>query len=637
MWKPRTVDAVSARHAVVDRTFLVDALRSIPDDVEPAMLGAWLGGLARRAQKRVIYTPYLEARVPDGFGRTLARKQMELFGAFFGDLATQSAWYPAGLDRSGYSPYGLGTGSLNLSRMPYCKYRALVSARSLAQSPGLSSVSAPAISILTTVYARTDASLFRDAAESVREQSTRPFEWIVLAHGPISDDLQQVLDEFEKTGLLRLLKLDHNLGISGGLRYCLERAQGDFVCWLDADDLLAPEAIETLAQAITRNPGRVIFYTDEDQLIDGQLRHPYYRPDWDPVFAFAHSFVWHLIAFSRELGLHLQAFTSADTDYAQDWDVLLRFVLSGHRPVHIRAVLYHWRQHSLSLSNSGTTFEGSLASVRAALDLIRLSQKDPDLYEVAPYPLRLGAPDYHLRRLPRKPPAMGFIRCGNPRPLLPTASPRFPFTYETTIPAEPRESPLAALLECAEAGDAELVMILGAAVLSVEDAGIWQAIRHFEFVPDVVSVGGPLLSLGGKVYFGTPVHVVGRRIVDPLAGRPFAEPAEFSINLKPHCVLASSSDLMIVRRSFLVEALRACPSLVGMIGFGAQLGSFAALKGGLIVYEPLMRGFVRRKGDLTDDGESLLPTDPGKSCLAAGDRVPRRGLAGFVRHAQLHS
>jgi O-antigen biosynthesis protein len=64
LWKPHSVDAVSAQHLVADGVFLMDALASgrIPAEITLPCLGEWLGTLAARWQKRVVYSPFLGVR-----------------------------------------------------------------------------------------------------------------------------------------------------------------------------------------------------------------------------------------------------------------------------------------------------------------------------------------------------------------------------------------------------------------------------------------------------------------------------------------------------------------------------------------------------------------------------------------------
>src|SRR5206468_3622107 len=105
---------------------------------------------------------------------------------------------------------------------------------------------AASITILTITYERTNVDFFRKTVASVRDQTLKPAEWVVLAQGPIPPALKSLLDDLQAERRIRLLTHDTNLGIQGGSRICLEQAIADYVLPLDADDLLAPNAIATL-------------------------------------------------------------------------------------------------------------------------------------------------------------------------------------------------------------------------------------------------------------------------------------------------------------------------------------------------------------------------------------------------------
>jgi hypothetical protein len=57
----RTVDAVASGFFVSKAGFLREALAGLPDTCTPALLGGWLGAIARRWGRRVVYSPHLAA------------------------------------------------------------------------------------------------------------------------------------------------------------------------------------------------------------------------------------------------------------------------------------------------------------------------------------------------------------------------------------------------------------------------------------------------------------------------------------------------------------------------------------------------------------------------------------------------
>src|SRR5688572_13976678 len=155
----------------------------------------------------------------------------------------------------------------------------------------------PTFALLTVLYEKSDAALFEETARSVAEQSLPCTEWVILAQGAISPALRDALQILGQKEQVRLLEQPRNLGIVGGLRLCLEAARARYVVPLDGDDLLTPDALQVLASALARDPATAFAYSDEDALVEGTPRQPYWRPDWDEVLNLETSYIWHLCAF----------------------------------------------------------------------------------------------------------------------------------------------------------------------------------------------------------------------------------------------------------------------------------------------------------------------------------------------------
>ena len=64
LWKAHTISAVSTAHCVIRTSFLKQCLGELhPEDVAIEMLGPWLGAIAAEAGYRVVYSPFMRARL----------------------------------------------------------------------------------------------------------------------------------------------------------------------------------------------------------------------------------------------------------------------------------------------------------------------------------------------------------------------------------------------------------------------------------------------------------------------------------------------------------------------------------------------------------------------------------------------
>jgi len=116
----------------------------------------------------------------------------------------------------------------------------------------------PWVSIIIPTYNRRD--FLREAIRSVLEQSFRDFELIVVDDG--SDDGTREMIQREFPGLLTYL-YQENQGVSRARNRGLKLAQGEFMAFLDSDDLWLPRKLERQMAFMQSHPKAQICYTDE--------------------------------------------------------------------------------------------------------------------------------------------------------------------------------------------------------------------------------------------------------------------------------------------------------------------------------------------------------------------------------------
>lgn len=114
----------------------------------------------------------------------------------------------------------------------------------------------PRISVIVPAY--NAASTILDTLESVRRQTFRDFEILVIDDGSTDGTaglLKEVRDE-----RLRLLSFP-NGGLPTARNRGIEHARGDFLAFLDADDLWTPEKLESQLEALLRSPEAGVAYS----------------------------------------------------------------------------------------------------------------------------------------------------------------------------------------------------------------------------------------------------------------------------------------------------------------------------------------------------------------------------------------
>jgi len=410
-------------------------------------------------------------------------------------------------------------------------------------------------SFLTGVYEGTPPQLFRETADALFAQTSPEFEWVILAHGPIPESLQSVLQTVAQDQRVRLIELEENLGIIGGMRVCLEGATGEYVIPLDSDDLLFPDALQTCAQELTDHGQPLFLFSDEDHYNQGHPFAPFRRPAWDPVLNQASSYIWHLCAFQREAALQLGVYEDQQSNYCHDWDTVTRFALAGHQPHHTPEVIYHWRTHANSHTNRRTPHPGSLESQKHLLRRHIDAQPNPERYELRPSPIDRGSEEWSIHRKPIDPPTVDLIQYGKKERITDALS-VYPF-QQTRHCAED----FAKILARVNSSTAEYAVIMAENVALEEPEAIWEAVRLFEMNPDVALVAGRLADRSGKVSGDGETRLPNGGYHAPTMGRDLTTPGPFSLWLKPRCVDAVDPRFFIARVAEMQKILADWPQV----------------------------------------------------------------------------
>ena len=231
-------------------------------------------------------------------------------------------------------------------------------------------------SIVVPLY-RTPATYLDRMITSVITQSYPHWE-LILADATEDDSVEQTLTEqgfllMQPQGMrkhpeksasdsrIHYVHLTENAGIAANTNQALPYAKGEYIGLLDHDDVLTPDALYEMADAITKANDRGVraafVYSDEDKCDGEETKYydPNYKEDFNYDLILSNNYICHFLVMNVDLMKKLQF--RPECDGAQDYDLVLRAVAemlatdgqSGEeRILHISKVLYHWRCHDAS-------------------------------------------------------------------------------------------------------------------------------------------------------------------------------------------------------------------------------------------------------------------------------------------------
>ena len=217
--------------------------------------------------------------------------------------------------------------------------------------------SSPLISLIMPVF-DPEENWLTQAIDSVICQSYSNWELCVADDASNKDAVREILDEYSHSdSRIKVIKRSENGHISAASNSALSLATGDWVAFLDHDDLLHPAALFCVAKCLQKNPHIKFIYTDEDRIdLDGKKFNPYFKPDYNPSLFTSQNYFNHLSALKKSLIEELGGFRLG-YEGAQDYDLFLRYIerIQPEEIFHIPFPLYSWRMNHSQFSNEFET------------------------------------------------------------------------------------------------------------------------------------------------------------------------------------------------------------------------------------------------------------------------------------------
>ncbi|HKD11771.1 MAG TPA: PIG-L family deacetylase [Thermoanaerobaculia bacterium] len=228
-----------------------------------------------------------------------------------------------------------------------------ISARSLEQfrsaigpsvfrsgSPGTAPVS-------IVVRTRNRPSLLAEALDSLRAQTARPREVVIVNDGGAS--VADVVAPFREAFAVVLDEKEVSEGRSRAANRGMEAARSELAGFLDDDDRCYPDHVERLVDAYRAGPEPVV-YSDAATVVydrdgDGwreRSRSLQYSLDFDPDYLLVANYIpLHTILLPPALYRKTGGFDPA-LDYSEDWDFLIRLSFATSFR-HVRGVTCEYR------------------------------------------------------------------------------------------------------------------------------------------------------------------------------------------------------------------------------------------------------------------------------------------------------
>lgn len=489
-------------------------------------------------------------------------------------------------------------------------------AESATRSDALARVDAtlysPLVSIILPIY-NTPPHFFRDVLQSVFAQTYSNWELCMVDDGSSSPAARAIFDEMTASPdpRIKTRRLDKNLGIAGASQAALTMTTGEYVAFLDHDDLLTHNALSEVVACLREDAATDFVYTDH-VMID-QNGHPKYfahKPDWSPEFLLSTNYIVHFKVVRRSLLLSIGGLEN-ETDNVQDLGVSCSLAAAGARIRYVPKPVYLWREHSTSVALSTAAKPGIEGLMLKVYDRY-LGQRAIAAKQTWPTTFKATRTGVFQLAFDGPPPTTTLILLSRGEgideadvrariaPLLgPATTVRIvslqagPDAIGTVIETD------AAMLELIASLDTEIVAFATTTGQYIGIDWLSRLSAYAAMDPGIGAAGGKILDPGLQIRSGGMLSDASGEYRTIAGGEFDNARAHWFIGQVASNVDAVSAQLMATRRSTLIEA--------GGIGFhafgdaaGAAYCATLVAKGYRIVYDPYSRQ--------CDPGRLTVPT-----------------------------
>ena len=205
------------------------------------------------------------------------------------------------------------------------------------------------ISVIIPNYNR--ATLIGETIENMLRQSLPPKELIVIDDGS-TDNSVDVISSF---GCNVTLIRQQNMGPGAARNAGLAIASGEFIQFMDSDDLVSLNKLETQRDALLKSRADMAYGPWVRTIISGEQLH---LPEWKSMLEWqmgSWCLVFQNCLIRKEIIDSTGGFRS-DLMPSEDSEYLVRLLLSGARYCHTANCLTFYREHALGqITSSGST------------------------------------------------------------------------------------------------------------------------------------------------------------------------------------------------------------------------------------------------------------------------------------------
>lgn len=408
----------------------------------------------------------------------------------------------------------------------------------------------PKISLVVPVY-NVDEKWLRACVKSLTDQVYSNWELCLADDASPKAHIKPLLEELAAADeRVKIVLREKNGHISEATNSAIEITTGDYIGFMDNDDILADTALLAVVNALNENQNREFIYTDEDKLsMSGKRFDPFFKPNWNETLLLGHNYITHFVVVKRSI---IETVGGLRTEFngSQDYDFVLRATEAAKEIHHVSNILYHWRTIETSVAMDPQSKEYAYVAgqnaVQAALERRKLDG-------VVSMTKNYGA--YKIDFKYETEPKVSIVLSGKPsekqlKKLLETSWNEFEILASSTEIKDARIRAFAGKNENELAREAvgEFLVFLSAELVPTENTWLQEAM-NFVRLPNVGAVAGKVISKDDAILnCGVIIDPAHERVVYEQQGLSNKTIGTYFRPALPREIYTATEDVLILQK-----------------------------------------------------------------------------------------
>lgn len=115
-------------------------------------------------------------------------------------------------------------------------------------------------SVLMSVYIKEKPEYFKEAVDSMLNQTVKTNDFVIVCDGPLTEGLNKVIADYVTTysGLFNVYRLEKNMGLAKALNNGILQCKNEIIARMDSDDVSAPTRMEEQLKAMREQQADIV-------------------------------------------------------------------------------------------------------------------------------------------------------------------------------------------------------------------------------------------------------------------------------------------------------------------------------------------------------------------------------------------